>query len=115
MLAFVLSLTHLMKQSDAYKVAFERARTTPAVMEQLGEPIRDGWFLQGHIELKNDDGIANISFPLLGPKGEGTVYVVATKAAGRWHFRSVIVATDAGRREIDLSDPEYRHDRQPKA
>jgi hypothetical protein len=110
-LTFVLGVVHIMKQSDAYRLAFGRACASPTVIERLGEPIRDGWFLQGNIQLTNDDGVANISFPLLGPKGEATAYVVARKTAGRWHFRSLIVAMDDGRREIDLSDPEYQHGR----
>jgi len=100
-----------MKQSDAYRVAFGRACASPTVIERLGEPIRGGWFLQGDIQLTNDDGVANISFPLSGPKGEATAYVVARKTGGRWHFRSLIVAMDDRRREIDLSDPEYQHNR----
>jgi hypothetical protein len=107
-LTFSLGLVHLMKQCDAYQMAFNRARTDPAVIEQLGEPIRDGWFLQGNIDLTNDDGTANISFPLKGPKGEGKVYVDAKKTAGRWHFRQLEVVTDWGRRHFDLSDPPDR-------
>jgi hypothetical protein len=111
-LTFALALVHVMKQSDAYQIPLRRARSAPAVVEQLGEPIVEGWFLQGNIQLTNDDGTANLSFPLQGSKDKCTVYVVAWKKAGRWHFRRVVVETDGGR-QIDLSDPAYRSDAQP--
>jgi Cytochrome oxidase complex assembly protein 1 len=112
--AFMLGIAQIMKRSDAYRIAFTRACACPAVVERLGEPIREGWFLQGHINLVNNDGVAELSFPLVGPKAEATVYVVATKTAGRWHFRSLVVGLDGGLRDVDLSDPEYRHDRQQR-
>jgi hypothetical protein len=113
-LAFGLGLVQVMKQSDAYQIAFNRARTEPTLIKQLGEPIRDGWFLQGNIELTNRDGTANLAFPIRGPLGEATVYVVAKKTAGRWHFPQLEVVTDSGRREIDLSDPADRPERYPR-
>jgi Cytochrome oxidase complex assembly protein 1 len=111
-LAFALGLVHVMKQSDAYQIPLGRARSAAAVIEQVGEPMREGWFLQGNIQLVNDGGTANISFPLKGPKGECTVFVVAWKKAGNWHYRRVVVVPDSGR-QIDLSDPGYRSDTQP--
>lgn len=104
-LALALGLIHMMKQCDAYQMAFNRARTNPAVIKQLGEPIRDGWYLEGNLELTNEEGKAKLSFPVTGPKGEGQVYLDANKTAGRWHFQQLVVVTDWGRRQIDISDP----------
>ena len=113
-LILVLGLFHLMKQSDAYRIAYNRARTDPAVIAQLGEPIRDGWYLEGNINLVNDGGDASLAFPLKGPKGEANVYLIAKKTAGRWHFRQLLVVSDWGRRQIDLSDPPDHADLSPR-
>jgi hypothetical protein len=104
-LGFLAGIAYVIKQCDAYKVAVHRSTAAPGVVAQLGEPIREGWFLSGNVQLTNDDGVANLAIPLKGPKGSATVYVYATKKAGQWHFRQVIVVPDGNGQKVDLSDP----------
>lgn len=102
---FLLLISTLIKQSGAYQLAVHRATRAPAVIGQLGEPIQEGWFLSGNVQLTNDDGVANLAIPLQGPKGKATVCVYATKKAGQWHFHQVIVVPDGNGPKVDLSDP----------
>jgi len=97
---FVFSL---MKSSDAYQHSLETARHDPEVVAALGEPIKEGWFVTGNTEENGGAGQAQLSIPLSGPKGGGTLYVEARKSAGEWHYVAMTVQLDAGKR-IDLLD-----------
>jgi Cytochrome oxidase complex assembly protein 1 len=95
-----------MKSSDVYQQAFNTARSHPAVVEALGEPVEDGLFMSGSINVSGPSGSADISFPLHGPKGKGTIYAVASKSAGRWEYQTLEVAVDGSAERIDLLDAE---------
>ena len=75
--ALVYGLFGLMKGSDPYRHALSAAQAHPAVVQALGTPLRPGFAVTGYIEVSDDDGHADIRFPVRGPRGEGTVYVEA--------------------------------------
>jgi len=83
---FVMSL---MKSNGAYQGAVEKARKNPEVVAILGEPIEPGTFTTGSINTHNDSGRANLSIPLSGPKGSGTVRVIAEMQLGVWKFKQL--------------------------
>ncbi len=88
-----------MRTSDAYQIAMSSAREHPAVIDALGEPIEVGWFVSGNINVNGASGEANLSVPLNGPRGSGTLYIVADKVAGEWIFERMEVAfADSGER-----------------
>ncbi len=74
------------KKSGAYQEAMATVRANPAAITALGEPIEAGFFVSGSVSVTGPTGEANLSIPLHGPKGKGTLYVEATKRAGRWEF-----------------------------
>jgi len=90
------------KSSDAYEEALARARANPAVVAALGEPVEDGWLVGGNIQVNGPSGSADLSSSLHGPKGKGTLYVVATKSAGRWEYQTLEVEVDGSPERIDL-------------
>ncbi len=91
-----------MRSSDAYAQSFARARGDCEVQEALGAPIRAGWWVGGSVEVTGPSGHADLSVPLRGTTGTGTLFVTATKEAGRWTFELLEVEV-AGRAErIDL-------------
>jgi hypothetical protein len=88
--------------SDVAKEAVARAQSNALVTQRLGNPIGEGWFVGGSINVNSGTGDANLSVPISGPKGKGTVYVTAQKTAGTWGY-SVMVATIEGSSDkIDL-------------
>jgi len=91
-----------MKQSDAYKIAVARAKSDPRVTSALGTPISEGWFLSGKTNVNGGSGDADLSIPISGPKGKGTIYAVATKSAGEWSYSKLVVKVDASGETIDL-------------
>jgi hypothetical protein len=99
---FVIFIFSLLKNSDVAKEALARARSNPSVVEHLGTPIKVGWFVSGSINLYGGSGDANLSVPISGPKGKGTIYLSAHKSAGTWTYSVLQVEVDGSRERIDL-------------
>jgi uncharacterized integral membrane protein len=104
--AFIASILLLvfsaMKSSDVYKDALAKAQAEPAVIEALGTPIRDGMFASGSTHVDGASGDANLAIPVSGPKGKGTLYVVASKSAGHWNYSILALEVSATKERIDL-------------
>jgi len=93
------------RHSDCYVQALVRARADPQVVEKLGQPIEAGWTASGSINISGSSGNADISIPISGPKGKGTLYVVAKKSAGRWEFQTLQVEINGEQERINLLRP----------
>jgi hypothetical protein len=100
--AIVFIIFGSMKQADVYKQALARAQNDPVVAQKLGSPIKPGMWLSGNININGPSGEAKISIPISGPKGTGTIYVEATKSAGRWNYSLMQVAVDGEDTRVDL-------------
>lgn len=99
----ILSLVNgVIQQADAYTVPLQRAQASAEVRGLLGEPVEAGWFTQGNIRFKNDEGEAELSIPLQGPRGSAILRVEATKQAGEWTYQRMQVVPEAGAAAIDL-------------
>jgi hypothetical protein len=95
-----------LKSSDAYKTALARAKADPRVMNALGSPIEDGMFISGKTNVSGTSGHADMTVPISGPKGKGTIYFVASKFAGQWTFSKLMVEIANTGQRIDLiEDP----------
>jgi cytochrome oxidase complex assembly protein 1 len=102
-LAFILIVVFgALKQSDAYKMAVARAKGDSRVAAALGTPIEEGWWLSGNTNVNGGSGQADLSIPISGPKGKGTIYAVATKSAGDWTYSKLQVKIDSTGETIDL-------------
>ncbi len=81
-----------LRSSDVYNEALSRAKANERVRGVLGEPITAGYLPSGKIEINGAAGKANLEIPIAGPKKSATIYVVATKAAGKWEYSTLEVA-----------------------
>lgn len=89
--ALVFSITlGALKSSDVYQESLAKARANAQVKAALGTPIEPGFVVSGSINVANDSGNAELSFPVSGPQGSGTIYATATKAAGRWSYSTMV-------------------------
>ena len=106
LVAFVVSIALIvfsaMKSTDVYKGALTRAQAHPSVIEALGSPIKEGFLLSGSTNVNGASGEANLSIPISGPNGKGTIYVAATKSLGRWNYSGLIVEITKTHERIDL-------------
>ncbi|PYJ91413.1 MAG: hypothetical protein DMF42_00455 [Verrucomicrobia bacterium] len=100
--AVVLIVFSAVKSTDVYKDALTRAKAHPAVIEALGSPITEGFLLSGNTNVNGASGEANLSIPVSGPKGKGTIYVAATKSLGRWNYSGLVLEIAKTDQRIDL-------------
>jgi len=47
--------------------------------------------MSGNTNINGASGEANLSIPISGPKGKGTIYVAAKKSLGRWNYSGLTV------------------------
>jgi hypothetical protein len=94
-----------MKASGAYQQALKRVRSDPAVVQAIGRPVRPGRTVWGNINVSGPNGSASMSFPVSGPKGEGRVFVDATKTGGVWTLDSLSVEIEGRPGRLVLVGP----------
>ena len=92
----------LLRNSDPVRLALTKARSNPAVAELIGQPIHEGWFVNGKMNVTGDSGRARLVIPIDGPHGKGTIHLVADKSAGTWRFSELQVEPENGTAPIDL-------------
>jgi hypothetical protein len=90
------------KSTDVYKDALARAKAHPAVIEALGSPVTEGFLVSGNTNVNGASGEANLSIPIAGPKGKGTIYVAARKSLGRWNYSGLVFEIEKKHQRIDL-------------
>ncbi|HEU5246232.1 MAG TPA: cytochrome c oxidase assembly factor Coa1 family protein [Candidatus Udaeobacter sp.] len=90
------------KSTDVYKDALARAQAHPSVIEVLGSPIKEAFLVSGNTNVNSASGEANLSIPISGPNGKGTIYVAASKSLGRWNYSGLIVEIAKTHQRIDL-------------
>jgi hypothetical protein len=100
--SIVVIVFSAMKSTDVYKDALARAKANPAVIEALGEPIKDGLFVSGNTNVNGASGESNLAIPISGPKGKGTIYLKAEKSMGRWKYSQLEVEIEKTKERIDL-------------
>ena len=87
--------------SDAYLVTVDHLRDHPKLERRLGLPVEpSGWWTTGNIHITNDEGWAEMSFDVEGPRGDGTVFVYLDLAGGAWTIRQLNVFTPDGERIV---------------
>jgi hypothetical protein len=104
--AFIVSIGLIvfgaLKSTDLYKEAVAKAKANPAVVEALGSPIEEGLFVSGSSNVNGATGESNLSIPISGPKGKGTIYLSAKKSLGRWNYDDLVVEIKNTGERIDL-------------
>ena len=104
MIALFVFVFSVIKRSDVYREAYSRSTSDPRVVEVLGTPIEQGWWVSGNVNVDTNGGTANINFPISGPKGKATVHAAATRDTNAWNYSAITVKPDVGA-EIDVLHP----------
>lgn len=94
----------MMKRSITYQEAVERVQNDATVKLALGEPIQPGWWVWAKVDVGDDFGTADITIPISGPNGKGTIYAKGDKTGTqrRWDWVKLEVAIEGQDRRIDL-------------
>ena len=105
----VLIVFGALKSTDVYKTALARSQADLRVRAALGDDVHPGILLSGNTNVSGGSGQANLSIPISGSKGKGTIYVVATKSAGEWIYSQLVVKTEGGE-TIDLAASQKKNE-----
>jgi len=100
--SILLIVFSALKSTDVYKDALARAKADPAVIGALGSPLQDGFLVSGNTNVNGASGESNLSIPISGPKGKGTIYVSAKKSLGQWNYSGLVVEISQTHQRIDL-------------
>jgi len=95
-------ITTSFRSSDVYKEAMAKAAASEQVHAQIGDPIKADWLISGELRVNGDSGSANLSIPISGSQGRGTIRAVASKSGGVWQFSCLQVVVAGHRSAIDL-------------
>ena len=90
------------RSSWACTEGVDLAVQNPEVIRELGEPIATGWLVSGSIRTSGPSGEADLAVPLSGPRGKGTLYVLAHKRVGQWTFVRAEVEIEGRQKRINL-------------
>ena len=101
-LLIVIAIFGWIKSSDAYQLAFARAAADSRVLAALGTPVESGILVSGNIAINGPSGSANLSIPVSGPKGKGTIYLRAQKSLGEWSLQALVFENEATHERSDL-------------
>ncbi len=61
--------------------------------------------LTGGTNESDSSGLANLSIPIHGPKGKGSLLLEAKKSDGVWAITSLILDTDSGQKQLVPENP----------
>ncbi len=100
--AAIFGVSKMFTGSTPYKYAIEQATTNPRVIELLGNPVETAGMMQGKISTTNNSGEVNITIPLKGSKGKGSVTVIGTKEDGEWSYEKLYVLIKDTQEKINL-------------
>jgi len=95
-------VTTSFRSSDVYKQALTQVASNSQVREQIGEPLKPAWLISGQLNVSGSTGNANLSIPISGPRGKGTIRAVANKTGGVWRFTHLQVSVEGQPTSIDL-------------
>ncbi len=84
--------------SEPYQQSIAAVESNAAAVEALGEPIKPGFFSSGSISTENGVGKADFTIPVSGPKGKGTLRVVASKSSSSapWTYETWQLDVEGG-------------------
>lgn len=92
----------MMKSSTPYTESLAAVKANIQIQQALSVPIEASYFVTGNVEASGQSGNADLQYTVSGPKGAGIVYVVATKAAGKWTFGTFVVEVESTGERINL-------------
>ena len=72
------------------KLAASKARSSAEVTQLIGQPLNTGRFVKGYLVSKDGNGNADLTIPIHGPLGYGTLLEWAQEDKGKWHICSLL-------------------------
>ncbi len=100
--AFVFGLFAMLRSSDAYETSLQLAQQNQAVLQELGSPVKAGFWVLGSTSYSGNSGAVDISFSVSGPNGSGKLYVIGEKDRNIWTYSKMDFISDDNDHRVDL-------------
>lgn len=101
----LFAVESIVRSSEVYQMTLRGAADSPCVAAELGSPLTPGWMVTGGTEESIESGSANLNIPVRGPKGKGSLEMLAEKRDGVWEITSLVLADESGEMQILPADP----------
>lgn len=73
-----------LRSSDVYTMSMQRAQASPCAISKLGQPIANKDSVNGNINESNGAGTADLTIPVEGSQGKGTLHAIASRDNNVW-------------------------------
>ena len=90
----------VLRSSDVYAMSMKRAQDSPCAVSKLGQPIANDGMPQGSVNDTNSTGTADLTIPVEGPQGKGSLHAIGSRDNNVWTLTSLTLTT--GATQIDL-------------
>ncbi|KAA3621633.1 MAG: hypothetical protein DWP94_10115 [Flavobacterium sp.] len=100
--SIIWGVTSLMSDSQAYQDAMDAATNNPKVVRLLGEPVEPDGMTGGSVHYSNGYGTAELTIPIKGPNGKGTIRVEGSGVKENWTYEKMEVLIAESDEIIDL-------------
>ncbi len=84
-------ITTMFEGADPYEHAIEKINRDDEIIGLLGSPIVKDGMINGSLNWHNGDGKADMTIPISGPKGNGTLYINASSSGDNWTYHEIRV------------------------
>jgi len=97
-----LGMLGMMRSSEPYQVAVDKAKNSKLAQQALGTPIEAGKFPSGSFSTEGTFKKAELSIPVSGPKAKGRIMVRGEKSGKDWVYHRMVLVVGDDESEIDL-------------
>ena len=94
----------MLKNSESYEYAVNKASTNEELISIIGEPIETDGIMQGSLNYNNGVSSADISVPLKGPNGKASVSIKGEKRDDIWIYEAFYITIKDTQEQINLLD-----------
>ena len=94
----------MLKSSEPYEYAVEKASSDEELIAIIGEPIETDGVMQGSLNYKNGVSSADIRVPLKGPNGKASVSIKGEKTDDIWVYEVFYITIKDTQEQINLLD-----------
>ena len=97
-------LTFIIRAQAPVRLAENKARNSAEVRLAIGHSLKTERFIKGYLVSKDGNGNADLTIPIYGPLGHGTLFEWAQEEKGKWHLCSLVFRSHDESTTVLVSD-----------
>jgi len=103
--SLTVAIESMIRSKEIYQITLKEAQNSPCIAATLGAPLTPRWGAGGSWQEGTEDGSANLSIPVYGPKGKGSLEMEAEKQNGVWKITSLVLVHEPERIQVTPPNP----------